>query len=234
MSLWVTGDTHGHIDLKKIKLWSEYYNPTSKDFLLICGDFGSIFNENQTRKEKEILELFGRQKFTTLFIDGNHDNHRKIREYPREIVERENIIGIFNIINNKLLYIDRGHIFTINGDMCIGIGGASSIDKKYRKENIDWWSTELINKDEEEYIIEQINKIKKVKYVFTHASPLKKLEMVYDEFDLNRRFYDPTTVFLDYVEENLKYEKWFCGHYHIDKTIGNFRFLYDDVVKISE
>ena len=26
---------------------------------------------------------------------------------------------------------------------------------------------------------------------------------------------------------------WLCGHFHLDRTVGNVRFLYDDIYELS-
>jgi hypothetical protein len=47
--IFVTGDVHGEIDLKKIKrFWDIFLNDlTLDDYLIICGDFGVIWDGGQ-------------------------------------------------------------------------------------------------------------------------------------------------------------------------------------------
>lgn len=28
--------------------------------------------------------------------------------------------------------------------------------------------------------------------------------------------------------------KWFCGHYHVDKIVDNVRFMYNDILTLSD
>ena len=35
--------------------------------------------------------------------------------------------------------------------------------------------------------------------------------------------------FLDKIEENIDYDKWYCGHYHIEKEIDKLEFMYESV-----
>lgn len=234
MALWVTGDIHGGIDIRKISKWNKAIKPNTNDCLIICGDFGLVFYDKTTKEEQYWLDWLDSKKFTTIVVDGNHDNLKKLKSFPIDIIDNETLFGKFHKINNKVLYSPRGNIFTYKRDLCLTIGGAKSIDKHARKEGVDWWKEELISKSEENYIFERISKCNKVKYVFTHACPESILSHVANEFNLCSRFYDPTTKVLQNVRERLYYDKWFCGHYHIDKDLENFRFLYDDVVKISE
>ena len=34
---------------------------------------------------------------------------------------------------------------------------------------------------------------------------------------------------LDEIENNTKYNTWYCGHYHIDKRIDKIRFMMNDI-----
>ena len=48
-------------------------------------------------------------------------------------------------------------------------------------------------------------------------------------------FIDQSTVdntteeWLDTIEEQLNYQKWYCGHYHTEKKIDNLQFLYKNI-----
>ena len=35
--------------------------------------------------------------------------------------------------------------------------------------------------------------------------------------------------FLDEIEDSTDYNKWYCGHYHIDKNIDKIRFMMYDI-----
>ena len=37
-----------------------------------------------------------------------------------------------------------------------------------------------------------------------------------------------TEKFLDEIEDNTDYKKWYCGHYHTDKTVDKIRFMMND------
>ncbi|MDO4851260.1 MAG: hypothetical protein Q4A93_05300 [Actinomycetota bacterium] len=37
-----------------------------------------------------------------------------------------------------------------------------------------------------------------------------------------------TEVWLDRIERRLDYKKWYCGHWHIEKSIDRMRFMYND------
>ncbi len=32
--------------------------------------------------------------------------------------------------------------------------------------------------------------------------------------------------FLDEIEENIDYDKWYCGHYHTEKQVDKLEFIF--------
>ena len=40
---------------------------------------------------------------------------------------------------------------------------------------------------------------------------------------------DSTEKWLEEIERKLKYDHWFCGHWHIDKHIDRMHFLFHSV-----
>ena len=41
-----------------------------------------------------------------------------------------------------------------------------------------------------------------------------------------------TEQWLGEIERRLHYERWYCGHYHIEKKIDKLRFLFNDYALI--
>ena len=71
----------------------------------------------------------------------------------------------------------------------------------------------------------------KVDVVLSHTCPFK-----YTPTETFLSFVDQSTVdtstehWLDDIEDKLDYGKWYCGHWHIDKSIDKLRFVMDDFV----
>ena len=80
--LLFTGDIHGGIDIHKLRNKNvPHYNFLSRnDFVIICGDFGLIWNGSA--EEKYWLKWINEKPYTTVFCDGNHENFDKINQYP--------------------------------------------------------------------------------------------------------------------------------------------------------
>lgn len=139
MSIVITGDTHGTFDIGKVvRYFNEHEDEyTRDDYLIICGDVGicgfSAAYEANTRA------VFRSLPVTTLFIDGNHENFEQLNFYA---VEQWNG-GKVHIIEDNMIHLMRGQIFTIDGLKFFTFGGAYSIDKMSRAEGISWFPEEV-------------------------------------------------------------------------------------------
>ena len=70
MQLFVTGDTHGDIDFHKLntKNFPQGTQLTKKDYVIICGDFGAIWDG--AKSDKYLQRWYNEKPWTTLFVDG--------------------------------------------------------------------------------------------------------------------------------------------------------------------
>ena len=80
--IYITGDTHCPFDISKLKPhhFPEGQILTKEDYVIICGDFGAVWDDM-------LPDLFWRdwldsQPWTTLFVDGNHENFELLDDYP--------------------------------------------------------------------------------------------------------------------------------------------------------
>ena len=81
MAIYITGDTHGDFTRFKEELFPEQANMTKDDYVMICGDFGGVWDGSE--EEQRWLDWLEERPFTTLFISGNHENFDLLAEYPR-------------------------------------------------------------------------------------------------------------------------------------------------------
>ncbi|MDY3798120.1 MAG: metallophosphoesterase [Bacilli bacterium] len=78
--IYITGDCHGGFDRFENDKFS---NLTKNDYVIICGDFGGIWDQNKrARYERKRIKQLSKMKFTTLFVDGNHENFDRLYSYP--------------------------------------------------------------------------------------------------------------------------------------------------------
>ena len=72
--IYACGDTHGSIHINKLNelKFPQQKNLTKDDYVIICGDFGLVWYDNG--EDYWWREWLSKKNFTTLFVDGNHEN----------------------------------------------------------------------------------------------------------------------------------------------------------------
>lgn len=222
--IFVTGDTHGNIQRFYPNNWEFLDKLTPSDYVVVLGDFGFLYCDPPTDDEINELEFLGNQKYTTLFIDGNHDNHNLINSYPNISM----FGGIVNKINDKVYHLKRGEIYNILDKTFFCFGGAYSVDKCYRTPNLDWWATEYPTDEEIQNAETNLKKYDyNIDYVLTHTvqqsivEHMKNNRMFVSFGNEDMVFYDYVSKTLEHLLSNVTYDHQYFGHFHIDKHIDN-------------
>ena len=242
--IYITGDCHGDFSRFSDEKFPIQKEMTKEDFVIICGDFGGVWTfEEESEKESEKLDFLNNRNFTTLFVDGNHENFTRLYKYP-EIKWNG---GKIHKIRDNVLHLERGEIFNINGKKFFTFGGAKSHDIRdgilnldeeekiymYRKmgamfriRDFSWWDLELPTKNEMENGIENLKKVNyKVDYIISHCCPTSIQSLI--DFTYKK---DYLTEYFQKVYEKTRFKKWFFGHYHENKNINSkFTLLYEDI-----
>lgn len=230
--VFVTGDIHGGRDIGKLnsKNFPEGRSLTKEDYVIICGDFGLIFWESPTPEEEYWLKWLNNKKWTTLFIDGNHDNINRIRNiYPTY-----KFLGAkCHQIKKSIYHIERGEILTINNEKIWCMGGAISIDKQYRTENVDWWVTEEPSAFDKANGLNNLNANNwAVDYIITHSLPADVILKCFPNYQI-----DNFTDYLSTISTITTFKKWYTGHYHIDSNIYDKKMyisLYNSILSLGD
>lgn len=227
MSIYLTGDTHIPIDIRKLNTrnFPEQKTLTDKDYLIVLGDFGLLWHEDREyRYWKNWLDT---RNFTTLWIDGNHENHTWISS----LLVSEWNGGKVHKISDKIIHLMRGQIFELEGKSFFTFGGANSIDKGLRVQGVSWWPEEIPSRKEMEEGFENLEKHGWwVDYVLTHTCPKWIVPYMFPKAYLE---VDPTGNYLDYISRNAHYQHWYFGHWHESKTWNNsFTVLYNDIKRL--
>lgn len=211
MAMYVTGDTHGDIDIGKItsKYFPQGKTLTKSDYLVICGDAGIVWDGDKF--DRYIQDFWNSKPWTTLYVDGNHENHFILNHTPSEIWNG----GKVHRISDNIFHLCRGQIFNIDGHRIFTMGGARSIDRCFRIEGKTWWPEELPSNREYDEALDNLEKVGyDVDYVFTHCAPTGAQLLIEDYFEK-----DHLTQFFDSIVGDLNYKYWFCGHYHVDDVV---------------
>ena len=81
--IFVTGDTHcnacGEFTKLNAKNFPQQKELDKADFVLIAGDLGLLWCGSG--EERHWLDWLEDKPFTTLFVDGNHENHAMLAEF---------------------------------------------------------------------------------------------------------------------------------------------------------
>ena len=96
---------------------------TKEDYIIICGDFGLCWAKDKTFEYH--CKNFAEKPYTILWVQGNHENYDMIGEYP---LEEWHGGKVRHIIRDKVILLERGQVFEIDGKTFFTFGGASSHD----------------------------------------------------------------------------------------------------------
>lgn len=235
--IFITGDTHGSYDMTKLsrRHFQEGKTLTKNDYVIICGDFGCVWGGELEKSDKWWQNWLDNQPWTTLWIDGNHENHDLLQTYPIEQWHG----GRIHKINNSIYHLMRGEVFTINDKTIFTFGGGYSTDRAYRKEGVSWWKGELPTHEEVNYALQSLEKYNNhVDIILTHDAPrdIKEYLGFYNLCDMSvyGEEYEDIHSTLYFFKKNIVFQDWYLGHYHIDKDIGNMHILYNEIIEITD
>lgn len=229
--LFATGDIHGSIDFEKLVDFASQFGDhlTKEDYLMICGDFGIIWTDTQDSEEKFLLTWLDKCPWTTLFIDGNHENHPRLATFP----EVEILGGRAHQISDSVYHIMRGEIIEFENLKLLCIGGADSHDKHFRKEGESWWSQERITEEDVENARKNLARYDNtVDFVISHSLPRAIQFKIFPYMKPTRSSYMLEQIYYD-IDIN---KAWLSGHYHEDMARQeegvSFRLIYDDIIML--
>ena len=215
----ITGDTHG--DLSRI-IFAENYKdiPLAEgDILMICGDFGFIFDGGKLERQK--LDLIEQKPYTVCFIDGNHENFELLNAYPEVRFHG----GRAHRIRKNIYHLMRGEIYELEGKTVFAMGGAYSADRYMRELNESYWEEELPSVVEYASALSNLEKSgMSVDIILTHTAPS---DAIISLGDTPHPHEAALTDFLDKIKDTVLYESWCFGHLHTDKRLDSgMRSLY--------
>ncbi len=249
--IYVTGDCHSRLERLNTRNFPEQKEMTKKDLVIVCGDFGVVWNrEKEDREEKHLLDWLEEKPFTTLFVDGNHENFDRLYAYPEE----ERYGGKVHAVRPSVLHLMRGQIFELEGKLFFTFGGASSHDihggildpedrnfrkkkkeldrgwKPYRINHVSWWKEELPTREEmEEGRRNLLAKGNRVDFIVTHCCSSGTQALI--SFGAYER--DILTDYLEEIRQTVEFKKWFFGHYHDNRNVSEKEILlYEQLIRV--
>ena len=244
--IYATGDIHGAYTIRKLsrRNWPEGTALTRGDFLIICGDFGLVWD--WCKEDLWWLKWLEGRPWTTLWVDGNHENHDLIDTLPTE----EMFGGLVQPTPGfpHVVHLMRGEIYDLPaGDggtaRVFTMGGANSHDREYRREGKTWWAREIPSQAEYDHAWANLERAGfAVDYVFTHDCPAGLLPFAKpsppDGYEgAPPRQGDEMQAFLQRIDDRLDKDRlkmWCFGHYHDDRLApdGKHLLVYDRIVPL--
>ena len=111
------------------------------------------------------------------------------------------------------------------------MGGAYSIDKYMRKDGLSWWKEELPTNGEYREATQNLRETGNcVDYIITHTAPCEMIRRMGKYPDMHDA---ELTGFLEWIMYEVRFKKWFFGHWHMDEEFDErFRALWFDVETI--
>lgn len=219
--VYITGDMHGD----RSRLSPRALRALRRDdILLICGDFGFIWDGSAA--EKRLLAKLARRKYTIAFLDGRHENFDLLAEYP----VREWNGGRAHIINDRVIHLMRGEIYELEGERYFAFGGGESDDREFRQSGKTWWQQEMPTEEEMRRALDNLAACdNRVDYILTHVPSAKSCMRL-----AAHAGEDGVSLFLNRIEETVTCRRWFFGSLHKDRAISAQRqAVFETVIPVK-
>lgn len=225
--IYITGDTHG--EFRRIIDFCDRIETTRDDVMIILGDAGINFSGYPRDGWKK--QLLARLPLKIFCIHGNHEKRPEtIKSY--KTTSFHGGTAWYEDDYPNILFAKDGEIYDFDGNKCIAIGGAYSVDKWYRLQmGYPWFEDEQPSGEIKKYVESQLAKKDwKIDVVLSHTLPFE-----YMPIDLFISGIDQSTVdnstehWLSDIEIKLNYKWWYAGHYHTSRITDKVQIMFEDI-----
>lgn len=222
---YINADPHG--DYRKIENFIDRMELTKEDTIILLGDVAAnYYGDDRDDARKKWLNDLGPKFFC---IHGNHEMRPFNLPQYALIDYNDGKVWVDPKYPN-ILFAKDGEIFNLDGKKCVVLGGAYSVDKPLRlARHLGWFEDEQPSDEIKNFAEENLKKNNwTVDFVFSHTCPVSYEPRECFLPNLDQTSVDKSTeMWLGDIEYKLNYDKWYVGHYHIDKTIDKIQFLYN-------
>lgn len=232
MAVFLTGDIHGNNSIDKLAGGNfDAKGLTRDDYVIILGDFGLVWSNPPTAEEIYWTDWLESKPWTTLFIDGNHENFDLLATLEVEPWHG----GQVRRVRDHVMHLCRAEVFEIGGHTFFCMGGAYSVDKQWRTPGKSWWPQEVPNEEVRQMAIAKVAEVGEVDYVLTHCPPSQGLYNMADDFLTGSLFTDEYGLWLqNNIADKLQFKRWFFGHMHVDQPwLKPYTPLYDEIYDLD-
>ena len=230
--IYITSDTHGRFT--HLTDFLRNGEITRDDVLIILGDTGFNYDAipGSGLRRKAPMNYYG---IPILCIQGNHELRPEHINSYREIHWNGGIVYQEEKYPN-LLFAKDGEVYTIDGKQIMVCGGAYSVFKDYRiAHGLSWYPDEQPSKAIKKRVEQQLAERQwQIDIMLTHTCPTKAVPKEKYIRTVDQSTVDTSTEdWLDSIEDRLKYNAWYCGHWHIEKDVSKIHFVYKNVIKVE-
>lgn len=134
----LAGDWHGSFSQADKVI--RHAKEIGTDTIFQVGDFG-IWDSSTKKFLNQMQHLLEQWDIQLYFIDGNHEN------FPMLYEKAYNDDGT-RFVRENITYIPRGYRWEWHGLTYVALGGAASIDKRFRIEGRSWWPEEYLTEED--------------------------------------------------------------------------------------
>lgn len=241
--IFVTGDKHGVYESLSDKL--KKAATTTNDVVVVLGDNGTLYHGGEKDRGKK--KLVSNISATFILLRGNHDKRPSAKEYNHEktYIETREYAGVFYVdpdFPNVLYTLEYGW-YRFGHRLVFVICGAYSVDKYFRLKmqkrgykHYLWFEDEQLSQQEQELAEQELKQQNMWPFdIMSHTVPLKYKPTDCLLPNINQETVDQSMEeWLDELENKYEYVNWYCGHWHINRSIDRIRFLYDDLILYDE
>jgi len=258
--IYITGDCHG--DWSKLMYGTTPFlkSLTSDDYIIVCGDFG-LWHDNPS--EQWWFKVLTRKPYNILFVDGNHENYDRLNNEFETVEYHNGMAhkiadNIYHLMRGYMFNINGKKIFAFGGasshDISDGILDPNDYDtdrglrdkvallkseNKYlfRIKGISWWEQELPTESEMEFGLQTLKRYgDKADIIISHCAPQSIASAISKQiWNTPELEYAPDslTEFFDRLKDDIEFDDWYFGHYHIDSDFQNkFHAMYHSFAEV--
>ena len=140
------------------------------DVLVQVGDLGIWHGDSGTRFLDDVNDELEKRDMWLFFVDGNHENFDILYSYDLNRADGT------RPVRSRIIHLPRGLRWEWSGHRFGALGGAHSVDRQWRKEDVSWWPEEWVSDSE----LQSFAAGGPVDILFMHDSPEGAPNMIVD------------------------------------------------------
>lgn len=149
------GDWHGNYRYAHAAM--HYAALNDAQVILHVGDFGVWKPYKFLDGINKSAEQLG---LTVLFVDGNHEQHHWLNVQP---VDEDGV----RRLRERVWHLPRGFWWEFSGVRFLALGGAHSVDRQYRRRDVDWFAEEHLSIAD----LHRASQAREVDVIVSHDAP---------------------------------------------------------------